>query len=331
MTAHAVYREQTFMDTISPTVTGKKIEAEWVSIRDACTILSVSRPTIYKFIAEKRLDAKKLGPNKSIVSVASIRKLPETLPDVQASRAGRSPTRHRAAAAGRASSRNPSSPPSLKEPAWRLPPRRQANHSFGGGAAASFTASGMEALRVRIIGSWSESKQPTKIERLAQALLADRNRPDITRHDITACFMCGHGMLYRGSRFCSDRCRTGFDSGAPGYLQDWRQSRIVYRWRDGREMPIMGAGFRISCAHCHREFESKGLRCCSSDCEHAFKEREANLAVMAEAGIEPAAKRTCLQCGGRIPQWRKGRRVSAATRFCSEKCGQRHRKAKGTV
>jgi excisionase family DNA binding protein len=73
------------MDTISPNVTGKKIEAEWVSIRDACIMLSVSRPTIYKFIAEGRLEAKKLGLSKSIVSVASIRALPDTLPDVKAS------------------------------------------------------------------------------------------------------------------------------------------------------------------------------------------------------------------------------------------------------
>ena len=73
------------MDAINPNVTGQKIEALWVSIRDACTMLSVSRPTIYKWIAEGQLEAKKIGPTKSIVSVASIRRLPETLPDVKAS------------------------------------------------------------------------------------------------------------------------------------------------------------------------------------------------------------------------------------------------------
>jgi hypothetical protein len=83
--ARGLLGEQPTMDSISPTATGKKIEGEWVSIRDACVMLSVSRPTIYKFIAEKRLKAKKLSPTKSIVSVASIRRLPETLPDVQAS------------------------------------------------------------------------------------------------------------------------------------------------------------------------------------------------------------------------------------------------------
>ena len=72
------------MDTINPTVTGQKIEAEWVSVRDASVMLGVHRSTIYVLIGEKRLVAKKLGV-KTIISVASIRRLPETLPDVQAS------------------------------------------------------------------------------------------------------------------------------------------------------------------------------------------------------------------------------------------------------
>jgi hypothetical protein len=61
------------------------IEAEWVSPRVAGIIGGWSRPTTYKFIAQGLLDARKLGPNKTIISVASIRSLPEKLPKVRAS------------------------------------------------------------------------------------------------------------------------------------------------------------------------------------------------------------------------------------------------------
>jgi hypothetical protein len=89
-------------------------------------------------------------------------------------------------------------------------------------------------------------------------------------------------------------------------------------------------GFYIACAHCRKEFESKGLRCCSKECESAYRERQDNLAVMAEAGIEPSSdKRICAapDCGARIPVWRNGRKVSSATRFCSPKCKQKAHRA----
>jgi hypothetical protein len=82
-------------------------------------------------------------------------------------------------------------------------------------------------------------------------------------------------------------------------------------------------GFYTRCAHCRREFESKSLRCCSRDCEHAFKERRDNLATLAEAGIEPAAKRTCQQCGAIIPKWAARKRTPSSKRFCSSKCAQK--------
>jgi excisionase family DNA binding protein len=68
---------------INPNIIGKKVEAEWVSISGAAVILSISRDTVYKLIHARRLEAKKLGA-KSIVSVASIRRLTESLPDVRA-------------------------------------------------------------------------------------------------------------------------------------------------------------------------------------------------------------------------------------------------------
>ena len=168
----------------------------------------------------------------------------------------------------------------------------------------------------------------SKTEKLAAALLADRDRDQPERTDITKCFMCGHGMMCRGSRFCSDRCRGFYDAGEPAPDQDWRRPRIAsYRDHQGQAMKPTTAGFKINCAHCRKEFESLGCRYCSTACERGYREHEANLAVMAEVGIEaPKPKRTCEQCEARIPTWRNGRKVSSATRFCSPKCA---RKAKG--
>jgi hypothetical protein len=168
------------------------------------------------------------------------------------------------------------------------------------------------------------------------------------RTDITKCFMCGYGMVYRGKRFCSDRCRDFYDANA-SHEQDWLQPpncedvplgelRVIagppgveigsryYVGIFGRELMLMKRtrhGFTIRCAGCQKEFESKGLRCCSSDCERRYREREGNLAVMAAAGIQPATKRKCETCGTGIPKWRNGRQVSKATRFCSTRCSRK--------
>ena len=84
-------------------------------------------------------------------------------------------------------------------------------------------------------------------------------------------------------------------------------------------------GFYIACAHCRKEFESLGLRCCSAECERAHREREENLVIMAQAGIELTAKRKCEgpACNAIISKWHKGRKVSRNKRFCSPRCQQR--------
>ena len=163
----------------------------------------------------------------------------------------------------------------------------------------------------------------SRTQRLAEAILADRQR-EATAHNIVACFVCGRTFMYRGrrgdlnSRFCSLRCQDWHDAGNEPIGEE-----IVYRWRDGRPMKKGSNGFYIDCAHCRKEFESFGLRCCSPECERGYSEREHNLAVMAEAGIEGATKRQCEVCSAAIPKWRNGRMVSRKTRFCSPKCRKR--------
>jgi hypothetical protein len=128
-------------------------------------------------------------------------------------------------------------------------------------------------------------------ERLAAALLADRNREEKPDGRIIACFICGYGFIKKNGLFCSDKCRAWFDAGNPPLynpanytLSGWRviagspgieigsdyyagvfrhHPEIICRWRDGRPMKKGSGGFYINCAHCRKEFESKGLKFCS--------------------------------------------------------------------
>jgi hypothetical protein len=157
-------------------------------------------------------------------------------------------------------------------------------------------------------------------------LLRAENKPNA---NIVACRSCGRTLRYRGmhgelnGNLCSLRCQDWYDAGNPALHQDWRQPKIIYRRRDGRPMKMGRHGFPIHCAHCGQEFDSKGLRCCSRDCEQSYRERQDNLAVVAEVGMAPTPRRQCQTCGARIPKWRKGRKVSSATRVCSRKCARR--------
>jgi hypothetical protein len=201
------------------------------------------------------------------------------------------------------------------------------------------------------------SANQERTKRLADALLADRNRIDTGRRDSIACRICGYSFRYRGRRgelngnFCSIRCQDWYDAGNPApssqidYAVPLRDYVVVagpprlqvgssyyggiFADREDAAKKLTTKGFRIQCARCAKDFESLGLRCCSPKCECGYRERQENLAVMAEVGIEPARKRQCAnpECKARIPTWRNGRQVSSSTRFCSPKCARKVRTA----
>lgn len=149
---------------------------------------------------------------------------------------------------------------------------------------------------------------------------------------ITECFSCGRSMVYRGpkadgtsGRFCSEPCRQWFDAGNPAHEPlDSRKLYIAPQKAVAGPHPgylpapmRMGPhGFFIICAGCGNTFESRGLAYCKPECSRAHRERQENAKLMAEAGMEPAAKRSCLECGAVIPAWRNGRRTRADVQFC---------------
>jgi hypothetical protein len=147
---------------------------------------------------------------------------------------------------------------------------------------------------------------------LERDLLADRP----AKKKEATCFTCGRGYLPKpkedeSNRFCSTRCREGFDAGAP-YDPAGKTNRY--------SLPIGPTGFLINCLGCGKRFDSRGLRCCSIECERRYRERAENIAAMAEVDMDKPAKRKCEHCDGDIPNWRNGRKVSTAARFCSQKC-----------
>ena len=95
----------------------------------------------------------------------------------------------------------------------------------------------------------------TRAERLAKALLADNavRAAREVRHNIVACFSCGHTFVYRGrqgaastwigsdedghpspdtslsGRFCSMRCQDWFDDGNPSYEEQCEHERDLIK------------------------------------------------------------------------------------------------------
>jgi hypothetical protein len=148
----------------------------------------------------------------------------------------------------------------------------------------------------------------TRAQKLADALLADKQRDDTTG-TTTSCRMCGYGMMRRhsGANFCSDRCAQyhadGFPVPEPAHIRDRKAFELPLRsWsavagppdvkigasyygavfdarnskfthpRDGhRKMKMTDNGFKIDCVACGTEFESLGQRCCSKSCESEYR------------------------------------------------------------
>jgi hypothetical protein len=200
---------------------------------------------------------------------------------------------------------------------------------------------------------------------IAAVIERDLLRADNTaaKTDVVACWSCGYTFRYRSRRgdlngnFCSARCQEWYDAGNPSFEEQRELQReldsaplhsftavagppdtvganpwqsIIDASGDGTPILRRGTnGFYIRCAGCQKEFESKGLRCCSAECERRYRERQENLRVMAEAGIEPAAKRACENCGTALPKWSKGR--LSKNRFCSARCQKAQRRTEMTA
>ena len=158
-----------------------------------------------------------------------------------------------------------------------------------------------------------------QVSRLAAAIVAERlakQRPE--RVESRSCFACGRSFSRGDERFCSMRCRAAFDAGLPAFKSPNQDG--LY------SLPVGLSGFYVECPQCRTRFESHGMRCCSPECERTLSKRHEMEAELAAVGMRISSKRKCGWCGGDIPNWRKGRRVSKATKFCSPRCKEKHRR-----
>jgi hypothetical protein len=161
-------------------------------------------------------------------------------------------------------------------------------------------------------------------ERLADAIAADilRERPETP--DLDHCFLCkraftpGKGFGLNG-RFCSPLCLDAYDA---GYIH--REPKPPY------DFPVRGDGFLFNCRNCQKPFVSKGLRCCSTECERKYRDKEDIAKTLAEIGeAPPTAKRQCEHCGNPLPRYvgTGKKRKQSTKRFCSPRCQQAAKKA----
>jgi hypothetical protein len=184
--------------------------------------------------------------------------------------------------------------------------------------------------------------------KLARQILDDRAKPRPAPR-VGGCFLCGRSYSPQpaagdaSTRFCNIKCRGAYDAGTalavepnPFVVDQWR----VIAGPPPGHMPkaprMMGRhGFYIDCCHCKREFESRGLRCCSAECARALKSRAEAVAIVAEVGGELAAKRKCECCGGEIPNWTgegfKRHRTRKSQRYCSARCQRKANKNGGIL
>jgi hypothetical protein len=195
-----------------------------------------------------------------------------------------------------------------------------------------------------------DSETKSRVDRLTQRLLDDRakQRPAARAG---GCFLCGKSYSPQpptgddSTRFCSTKCREAYDAGAMPAVElnafavppeGWRVIAGPAPGYMPKQAMRMGRhGFFIDCLHCRKEFESKGLRCCSTECERAYTGRAKTVATLAEIGEGLPEKRKCEHCGSSIPNWIgegvKRHRTRKSQRYCSARCQRKANKTGGIL
>jgi hypothetical protein len=103
--------------------------------------------------------------------------------------------------------------------------------------------------------SYDEDASKGRVQRLADALLADRNKVKI-KHNIIPCFSCGQTFVYKGrhgelnGRFCSLRCQQWFDDGNPSYEEQREHEQKLINAPLGDLVVVAGAKIRATTPTC---------------------------------------------------------------------------------
>ena len=122
---------------------------------------------------------------------------------------------------------------------------------------------------------------------------------------LASCLACGRS--YHGSsRFCSTNCVTAWDNEVPAY----KPLEMPY------DLPKGPNGFIISCSNCGRRFDSKGLRCCSQQCEKEFQKQDGERKRRNNVVSPFSRAHRCVRCNEPLRVQLRGRK----RKTCSTRC-----------
>src|SRR6516225_6822868 len=135
-----------------------------------------------------------------------------------------------------------------------------------------------------------------------------RTEPARTSSQAAECFACGRSFLLRPSsgddsnRFCSTRCREGYDAGFPAYDPGYVRKLM--------DVPL--AAWKVVAGPPGIEVGSQYY----APIIEAAERRRRRLARSkgAEELIRP--RKLCQRCGAKLPVWVNGKQVRSDRKFC---------------
>src|SRR5262245_19735200 len=137
-------------------------------------------------------------------------------------------------------------------------------------------------------------------DQLAAAIARDILARPEPQSKYPSCFSCGRTYSRGEGRFCSERCREGFDAGVPPYDPDYVRKvseEPSSAWRVVAGPPGVNIGSPLYAPILERD-------------ERRRRELEA------KRGGELIRPRRLCACGAKLPVWIDGRKVSDRRKYC---------------
>jgi hypothetical protein len=158
-----------------------------------------------------------------------------------------------------------------------------------------------------------------RVAQLTEKLLADRTErvrrererkttATLRTGTTSECFLCGRGFTYRGShendsgRFCGSKCREAYDA-----------EKRAPQYGDPCDVPL--PSWIVVAGPPNVAVGSRYYEQLDQDLKAQRRRVEQRLGKIPDEELT-RPRRTCAKCGGRIPVWIKGKKVSERRKLC---------------